>query len=1010
MDVTNYLGEPLTAYAGGAGGAGLYPAPVDSLNESSFFYQQEPLGSTAPTLYADHATVNLNDFQVYWLITGVAGLQWPYLFDRYHLVWPSDPARYSFYLRPPAASAAEAQLTGVQLPPSEAPTLDYFDPLDTVRATLTPTDLFYTWLTPAYPAQRALLRFNSGNNVSFERVFSLLDTALETNFLFNGSVATNLTGWDSTGLAFDFSSPAVAPYVVNDTVNVGDRISAPANELGSTGGYWAGYVNQTNGNSFNPGAYLDPFAVGFTLANQGAIIPVNAIPGNNRLEVWWFRSDNPDTTAGFLPVYWPTVIGRYSIQWPPGAPEIILAGNAGSGPLGKPQAAGSIYVQNDPTQPGYNPNEEHALMLGGQAYALRDDLNLTNAANYSSAPYVLLNYTADDGRPAMTAFHVRREAPEQGILFDYITQAGTFLQAPMPLPLLAPPLAGSGPLAANYNQAPPATAGDLPVGWTDRLTNGPYANYRAFTFQDRNHKFWVYRGLHAGLPPLAAGAYDTNNNTFGPLPPATAVLGQPFTEFIQVSRQTASLTLGSPGSLPAGLSLQTTTNALVLSGTPTVTGSNWLTLVITDTADNRLVTNTLSLNIVSNGTVVAQGPLVISATNQYSEALVTYTNRPPFLAQAPTPANSFTMRFYYVTQDGFAWPGVTNPPPTGSIVPYLRPLTNGIFAGDSASANTPSLDLVYRPVWPELVNNQPVPTLYSGQTLTRPVNHLPAVRGQSSVNLLYQQSIGLNVTQAPASVVLYDPTVQKTSSLAAPPLSGLPATVVAQSYEGRMYFPNLPPNLVNRLFFDPGTGNLVFQGQFVAQTVGPSYLLLNVLRGAGTWPPSRGFVPPPIRPTAPPGMPPSATSRPRSIPSIKTPRRPAVTLPIPTRPSPVTPATSSKSPIPTPKSIPTPSAPPGPARATSRGSPATASIRSMPASRSRFTSPASRPTPSSTPRLLSIRARSKSSPHPIRSANSSRSSIRLIWRAIRPITSMTGASRPRSMGRPPLPSRRTGPV
>jgi hypothetical protein len=835
VDVTNYLGEVLTAYQGGTNSSGLYPAPIVNANETTFYYEQDALGSTTPTLYADRATVNLNDFEAYWLATGVAGLRWPYLFDRYHLVWPSDPAMYTFYLRPPVASAAEAELTGVQLPPSEAPSIDYQDPLDQPRATLTPTDWFYTWLSPEYPAERALLRFNSGNNVSFERVFSLLDAALETNSFFAGSVATNLTGWDPTTLAFDFSNPSVVPYVVTNTVNVGDRISAPAAELGGAAGasYWAGYINQTNGTSFNPGAYTDPFAAGFTLANQGAIIPVNAIPGNNMLEVWWFRSDNADTTQGFLPVYWPTVIGWYSIRWPAAAPEIILASNAGSGPLDSLRASGSIYVQNDRTQPGYNPNEEHALMLGGQVYALRDDLNVTNASGYSSAPYVLLNYTAADGRPAMSVFHVRREAPEEGILFDYITQAGAFLQAPMPLPLMASPMVGSGPTATNYNQEPPGTSGDLPVGWNNSMTNGPYANYRGFTFQDRNHDFWVYRGLHAGLPPLQAGAYNATNNTFGPLPPATAVLAQPFAEYIQVSRQTASLTLGTPGILPAGLLLGTTTNGLVLSGTPTAAGSNWLTLVVTDTADGSAVTNTLSLNVVSSGTVAAQGPLVITSTNQYSEARVTYSNRPPFLAEAPTPANSFTMHFYYLTQDGFAWPGVANPPPTGSIVPYLRPLNPaGNFVGDPASSNTPSLDIVYRPVWPEMVNNQPVPTLYSGQTLTEPVNNLPAIRGQSSVNVLYQQSIGLNISKAPASVVLYDPTVQKTSSLAAPPLSGLPSSVNAQSFEGRMYFPNLPPNLVNRVFFDPNTTNLVFQGQFVQETVGPSYLLLNVLRGA----------------------------------------------------------------------------------------------------------------------------------------------------------------------------------
>ena len=114
--------------------------------------------------------------------------------------------------------------------------------------------------------------------------------------------------------------------------------------------------------------------VGFAQANQGAIIPVNAIPDHDTLDVWWFRKDNANESLGFQPSYWPTVIGHYQLQWPANADEIILASNDGSGPLDSLQAKGTIYRQNDPTLPGYNPNEEQALMLGGQAYALRDDL------------------------------------------------------------------------------------------------------------------------------------------------------------------------------------------------------------------------------------------------------------------------------------------------------------------------------------------------------------------------------------------------------------------------------------------------------------------------------------------------------------------------------------------------------------------------------------------------------------------------------------------------------------
>ena len=119
-------------------------------------------------------------------------------------------------------------------------------------------------------------------------------------------------------------------------------------------------------------------------------------------------------------------------------------------------ADAQIYYQNDPTQPGYNPNEEHAVMVGGQAYALRTDLNITNASGYSSAPFVLLTYTGSDGRPAMQAYGVVNEYPAAGQYFDYVTPAGQMLQAPMPLPLLPLPLAvdaWSFP-RANFSRVP----------------------------------------------------------------------------------------------------------------------------------------------------------------------------------------------------------------------------------------------------------------------------------------------------------------------------------------------------------------------------------------------------------------------------------------------------------------------------------------------------------------------------------------------------------------------------
>ncbi|HWD19908.1 MAG TPA: Ig domain-containing protein [Verrucomicrobiae bacterium] len=842
--ITNYLGNFLTPYQDPGQGANLIPSPINNLGKQFYYFD-------GVNYYADQATANVTDLQLYWLTTGVAGLQWPYVFDDCALVWPNDPAQYSFYLRPNAASKAQAALTAVQLDQGEDPSIDYQDALDQPRAFLTGNSTFYTWLNASYPAQRVLLRFNANGQVRFERVFSCLAQGLQNNVIFNQSVMTNLSAWNAgSSTLTNYASSYNPPHVYNSTVNVGDQIIAPPGEYASNaaGDYWAGYINtnvnatfvNTNiGASYHPGAYVDPFANGFAAANQGAIIPVNSIPGHNQLEVWWFRPNDADNAAGFQTVYWPAVVGDYTIQWPSAAPTIVLAGNAGSGPLDSQRATGSIYFQNDPTQPGYNPNEEHAIMLGGQAYALRDDLNITNATNnslpwggYSSAPFVLLNYTGSDGRPAMSVFQVERENPAAGVYFDYVVTAGTQLQPPMPLPLLEPPVANG----TNYDVEPSSASGDVPAGWNANVDpHGPYALYSAFTFQDRKNNFWVYRGLHAGLPPLQAGSYNPTNNTFDPLPDATAVVGDSsFNYFIHVSRQLDSLTVGM-ADLPPGLSyVEDTTNGLSITGTPTENGSYPVTITLTDTADGSEVTLPLQIDVVDSGAVSALGPLVLNSANQYSGQVDTFSNRPPALAQPASPSNSFTMRFYYKTLPGFAWPSLGNAsnwPAVGSIVPYLRPLSNGVYVGSPGSSKTPSLDIVYRPVWPELQNGQPLPSMSLGQTLTTPVNGLAAVRGQSSVQVLYQQSIATNgapLAGAPSSVTLFDPTVQKKSSLAA--IHGLPSSVQTDPDSGFLFFPTLPPNLINRVWYDPNTVTLNLKGQFISDPVNGDYLMLNVLR------------------------------------------------------------------------------------------------------------------------------------------------------------------------------------
>ena len=144
----------------------------------------------------------------------------------------------------------------------------------------------------------------------------------------------------------------------------------------------------------------------------------------------------------------------------PGSLSGVIAGATWTAP-GRPlttpppfvPGAPSIYAQNDPTQAGYNPNEEHALILGGVAYALRNDLNTT----HSSEPYVLLDYLdPDTARPAMKAFSV--------VATNHLYRFERDLNAGLPiLPLM--PLGAMPLCTSNYSQTQPPAWRDRKLGW-----------------------------------------------------------------------------------------------------------------------------------------------------------------------------------------------------------------------------------------------------------------------------------------------------------------------------------------------------------------------------------------------------------------------------------------------------------------------------------------------------------------------------------------------------------------
>ena len=231
--------------------------------------------------------------------------------------------------------------------------------------------------------------------------------------------------------AWNDSLPAV------QTAIIGQAITSSYD----TAGLGTGYL-------YFPNARYNPFVYNRSTI-QGPIIPVNLNPtaaANELLVVVWY--ENRDA------ILWGYQAVRYDPAWPTpatGLNRIVIASRYGSESVAQDgtdqivtpaMTVGTnvlapttsfdparfqqvqIYNQPDRTQPGFNPNEEHALLAPSlrnaavsprpmAAYALRDnDLNHTNRdTTYTSDPYVLVQFLdAADNQWKMKVYNILRTA------------------------------------------------------------------------------------------------------------------------------------------------------------------------------------------------------------------------------------------------------------------------------------------------------------------------------------------------------------------------------------------------------------------------------------------------------------------------------------------------------------------------------------------------------------------------------------------------------------------------
>ncbi|BCX47601.1 hypothetical protein HAHE_15090 [Haloferula helveola] len=361
-------------------------------------------------------------------------------------------------------------------------------------------------------------------------------------------------------------------------VPVGTKISDPSSDRAGLGtGYLLDFAGRARYNPFiyDEGklqglAAIDIYDMdqlradssSLVVVNKGAlpgpVIPVNEHPGvpDDELPiiVWY---DDPRINDGLM---WPWVSKIYEPVWPSAvnAPQIVIASQFGSEGLGRtgleqvtapaigevPEAttydpsrlqAVQVYQQPDPDQPGYNPNEEHALMAPSlrfadvsprppAVYALRDgDINNSNpnvttgSGAYTSDPFVLVQFfdvAADEVK--MNIYTVKRQSslgdqPFYRFADNFTATTTNLASQPYVVMNAGEPVIPFYPLGVAIGAAPPAeTFGNnffpQEVYWEDwrgtywSISGGNKAWFNASFYYPLNPDFWWPSNLET--PPV----------------------------------------------------------------------------------------------------------------------------------------------------------------------------------------------------------------------------------------------------------------------------------------------------------------------------------------------------------------------------------------------------------------------------------------------------------------------------------------------------------------------------
>ena len=800
----------------------------NNVEDNVAFYWMEPLDAAIPTTPGNFPGLVIS---------------WPKYQNKYLQVWPTNVTDFAQY-SVDAGGSSLATNTGLQFGGGRIPQIIYQDSA-TAEATIDNSSqrLLVNLGSGGDQQNRTLLKFTGSNGGVW--YVPLLTQAEGSSGFKEGDGGAALTG----------------------TAYVGERINPPSNSY-----TLAGYVS--HGTSHSPQAYVDPFLNGVPAAEAGAIIPVNSLnTAQDPLTVWWFKEVTPPS-AEFDAFYTPAKIGRYAVAYRSthqvAAENFESAATGWSIPTRTTTAATGGFLGPFGT---YANNRTSNIPVTSQTYSLEG--NYQNGATISFKFHQLESWDNEYFKVFINGAQIVNQS---FTVFSQVTAArqGTVLSSGISYAWTMTPVAGSYLNYYGYSGWPEQaflvnivatpttpsaaeTLATLTLGFGSNLDGDP--SDECFGIDDLAIQVPLPRivlasrmGTGALPSAVAAGSIyrqaDAAKIGYNPNEEHALMIGAT----AYALRDDLNLTSGTTfSSLPRVLIQYTDPDDQrpAISVYEVLREDGFYKLSYPVTAGTKMdaimpaplgtlplprdPTTGLVRNVeVDPGASYHEASPVAGAPSLY--AAFTYKDRKGYDWVYRGPMNGGTpalgMNFYYNMQAPFDFPSGLNVvrPAVGQPLPYLRPRNDdGTYAGDPVSG-TPAT-ILYFPAWPA----NP-PTLSVAETLALSKNGLPAVRGQTSARVLYQQSIALSGTAAP-SVTLHDPTRAKTVLLnsAAVGLAALPGSLKTTSQNGKTYFQLAPPHLQQRFYLNPllgDIGGLELDGQFVDEIAGEDYLNLNALSPA----------------------------------------------------------------------------------------------------------------------------------------------------------------------------------